>query len=242
MLLDELRATLAATPSSFALDDYRTAVIDHNVAGKTTLSSRERTFRYLRELYGLDLELPEFRAFRRLWNRDAASQPTMALVMSLHRDRAFAATAPSVLQLEVATPVSSKDLADAVDAEFPGAYSDSIRAKIGRNALSSWTQAGYLVRLDRFTVARAPTRPGPGAVAMALVIASLDGRTGERLFDAPIVAVLGTSTANLHDRAHEGSRKGWLDYRSKGAVTEVDLDALTAVPTDARMPLVVEAA
>ena len=28
-------------------------------------SSRQRTFRYLRELYGLDLQLPEFRALLR---------------------------------------------------------------------------------------------------------------------------------------------------------------------------------
>jgi hypothetical protein len=238
MLLDDLRATFGATPEWYGIADYRGAVIDQNVAGKATLSSRERTFRYLRELYGLDLSLAEFRAFRRLWRRDVASQPLMALLMSVHRDRAFAATTTAVIPVEVASVVTAAGLADAVEGEFPGAYSDSIRAKIGRNALSSWTQAGFLVRNDRSSVARAAVRPGPGAVAMALVLASLDGRSGQRLFDAPIIGVLSTSTALLHDRAHDCSRRGWLEYRSRGAVTEVDLSALTAAPDDQRMPLV----
>lgn len=240
MLLGDLRAALAACPSWFTPADYRREIVQNNVAGKDTLSSRERTFRYLRELYALDLLDPSFRAFRRLWDRDVQSQPTMALLVALTRDRTFGATIPAVVPLEVADPVSSADLAAAVEAKYPGAYSNSIRSKVGRNALSSWQQAGYLCRVDRRSVVRGPVHPGPGAVAIALVLASMDGRTGERLFEEDIVAVLSASSTELHDRAHECARRGWLEYRSRGAVTEVDLSALTADAGDLRMPLVSE--
>lgn len=237
MLLADLEATLAACPPSSLLDDYKRGVVDNNVAGKSTLSSRERTFRYLRELYGLDLDDSVFRAFRRLWTRDEKSRPTMALLMAIQRDAAFRATVPAVVPREVADPVTSDDLATAVEAQFPGAYSESIRAKIGRNALSSWQQAGYLVRSNRTTVVRGAVRPDPGAVAMALVIAAQEGRAGERLFDSWIVGVLDASSTVLHDRAYDCSRKGWLEYRSRGAITEIGLDALSAPAKDLRLPL-----
>ena len=240
LLLADLQPVLAACPSWSVLEDYRREIVQNNAAGKDTLSSRERTFRYLRELYALELENPSFRAFRRLWERDVESRPTMALLFALSRDRTFSATIPAVVPLEVADRVNSDDLATAVETAFPGVYSESIRAKVGRNALSSWQQAGYLTRMNRRSVVRGPVRPGPGAVAIALVLASIDGRTGERMFEADIVAVLSASSTVLHDRAHECARRGWLGYRSRGTVTEVDLSALTAEPGDLRMPLLPE--
>ena len=50
-----------------------------------------------------------------------------------------------------------------------------------------------------------------------------------QLLDAPI--------PTLHDRAHDASRKGWLGYRSLGSVTEVDVSALVAEPSDPRLPI-----
>ena len=239
MLLSDLRAVLASCPATAASDDYRSAIIDLNVAGKGSLSSRERTHRYLRELYGLDPSLSVFLALRRLWDRDVESQPLVAMLVALSRDATFSATSGGVVPVEVGKAVAAADLAAAVEVVYPGAYSDAVRAKVGRNALSSWQQAGYLRRMSRRDVVRVPVRPGPAAVAMALVLASEDRRSGQRLFEADVVGLLGMSLTNLHDRAHEAARKGWLDYRSRGTVTEVDLDALTAAADDTRMPLAV---
>jgi hypothetical protein len=237
MILEDLRSVLASCPPTTPPDGYRSRIIEDNVAAKGSLTSRERTFRYLRELYALDLANAEFRALRRLWDRDPASQPLMALVVAVQRDKAFRATVPAVVPTEIAEPVTSEDLAAAVETAYPGIYSVPVRGKIGRNALSSWKQAGYLTRSDRRTVVRGSVRPGPGAVAIALVGASAEGRAGERLFDADIVGVLGAPIALLHDRAHECARRGWLEYRSRGAVTEIDLSALTAPSDDPRLPL-----
>jgi len=239
MLLADLSSVFAACPAFASQDDYREAVIRDNAAGKDSLSSRQRTFRYLRELYQLDIDHPPFRAMRRLWARDIQGRPLIALLMASANDQALAATASGILSTPIGEPVTSGTLAEAVEREFPGNYSPAIRAKIGRNALSSWTQAGYLHRnSSRSPALRRPIDPTPGVVAMALVQGQVDGPTGERLFDTPHTALLDTSTATLHDRTHEAARKGWLEYRSRGMVTEVDLGALLAEPDDLRLPLV----
>lgn len=237
MLLAELSVVLAQCDPTSSLDQYREAVIDSNVTGKESLSSRQRTFRYLRELYALDLNVPEFRAFVRLWRRERLGRPAMALLLAASRDALLLATAGAVLAWPEGQPVHSSDLADAVEARYPGSYSSSIRAKIGRNALSSWTQAGYLVRVGRGPAIRNAFDPSPAAVAMALVIGATEGASGERLFSGESAKLLHAPLQTLHDRAHDASRKGWLEYRSLGSVTEVDLTKLLAEASDIRLPL-----
>jgi hypothetical protein len=65
--LPGLRALLAAVPAVPADADataYKEAVVAQNVLGKKTLNSRQRSYRYLRELYGLDPGILLFRALR----------------------------------------------------------------------------------------------------------------------------------------------------------------------------------
>jgi len=220
------------------MSQYRSAIEDENVAGKDSQSSRQRTFRYLRELYRLVVDDPTFRGLRRLWARDSQGRPQIALLMAVANDNALAATASGILTLPPDASVTSAALAAAVEREFPGSYSDAIRAKIGRNALSSWAQAGYLYRSSRRSPAlRQSVDPSPGSVVMALLLGKADGISGERLFESRYAALLDSSSGTLHDRVHEAARKGWLEYRSRGSVTEVDLDALVAGTDDDRLPL-----
>jgi hypothetical protein len=237
MLLMELSSVLAQCDPNSSLDQYREAVIDSNVAGKRSLSSRQRTFRYLRELYALDLNVPEFRAFVRLWRRERSGRPVMALLFAAWRDPLLLATAGAVLAWPEGRPVHWGDLDDAVEVRYPGSYSPNIRAKIGRNTLSSWTQAGYLVRVDRGPAIRSKFEPSPGAVAMALVVGAAGGASGARLFTGEFANLLNAPLQTLHDRAYDASRKGWLEYRSLGNVTEVDLSKLLAEASDTRLPL-----
>lgn len=236
ILLHDLAAVLATCDPRSSAEEYRAAIIDENVAGKSSVSSRQRTHRYLRELYALDPQAPAFRAFLRLWRRDREGRPQIALLMSLSRDAALRATAAAVLPLDEGDVVTSTDLSRAVEADLPRSYSSAIRDKIGRNALSSWTQAGFLRRTGR-TVTRCRNEPTAGAVSMALVLGQQEGVSGELLFTTPVAGYLDAPGPSLHDRAHEASRKGWIEYRSRGQVTELDLDALTAPLDSSRLPV-----
>ena len=218
-MLAELRALLASTPEDSAQEDYRRAVLDDNVLGKGSSSSRHRSFRYLRELYGLDLHDASFHALRKLWSHDVEAQPLIALASSLMRDSALRGTAGPVLSAPLGAPVSAHELATAVNDAYPGSYSDTIAHKIGRNAASTWTQSGHLE--GRVKKVRHRAHPRPASVAYALFLASLEGREGELLFDALVVQAQDAPRHELKELAREASRRGWIDYRSVGNVSEI---------------------
>jgi Resolvase, N terminal domain len=54
MMLRELGKVLADVPRSSGAADYRKAILQRNVLGKTTDSTRQKSLRHLRELYALD--------------------------------------------------------------------------------------------------------------------------------------------------------------------------------------------
>ena len=66
---------------------------------KRTVSTRRLTNQRLAELYGLDPSIPVFRVLRKLWDRDAAGRPLLAIQCAIARDPLLAATAPAILAL-----------------------------------------------------------------------------------------------------------------------------------------------
>jgi hypothetical protein len=226
MMLSELRELLAATLPTASRDDLRAAVLGDNVLGKRSEAGRARSFRYLRELYTLDIAVPSFRALRRLWPHGAEAQPLIALSSALTHDAALRGTACTVLRATQGSTVTADQLARAVQETYPGSYSDSVAHKIGRNAASTWTQAGLLEGRTPKTRCRATAYPA--SVAYALYLASLEGRAGELLFEALPVQAQDAPAHMLKSLAREASRRGWLDFRSIGTVTEVGFGFLEA--------------
>ena len=181
-MLTELGQLLASRPAPASLGDFQTAVLDENVLGKASESGRQRSFRYLRELYALDPDVPLFRGLQHLWRLDEGAQPLLALSSALQRDPSLCGTAAAILEAAPDSSVSADMLADAVKEAYPGSYSVAVAHKIGRNAASTWTQSGHLAgRSNKIRVKAAST---PHSVAYALYCAHLSGLGGEPLFDA----------------------------------------------------------
>jgi hypothetical protein len=224
MMLAELRELLDSTPDNATKDEYQRAVVEDNVLGKTSASSRQRSFRYLRELYGLDAAEPSFNGLRRLWRHDHDAQPLIALASALTRDSALRGTAIAVLSVPVGATVTAEDLAASVTDAYPNSYSDAVAHKIGRNAASTWTQSGHLACRTKKSRVRANARPA--SVAYALLLASLEGREGDLLFEALPVQAQDAPPHRLKELAREASRRGWLDFRSIGGVTEIGFSYL----------------
>lgn len=224
MMLAELSNLLDGTPASASAEDLKSAVIDHNVVGKNTLNGRQRTHRYLRELYALDPGALAFRALRDLWDVDADARPLLALLCALARDPLLRATAPAVLQAPEGAPVGSDDFAAAVQAAYPSDYGDGIAAKIGRNTASSWTQSGHLH--GRTNKVRSRVTPTPAATAYALLIGHTEGRRGDMLFDTLWAHVLDRPKDALLELAQRASQRGLIDFKHGGEVTEVSFKTL----------------
>src|SRR5271156_6066864 len=68
MMLAEIGAVLVSVPQGSSASDYRVAVLQRNILGKTTDSTRQKTLRHLRELYALDEPTPIFGLLRRLYS------------------------------------------------------------------------------------------------------------------------------------------------------------------------------
>jgi hypothetical protein len=219
MMLAELRQLLATLPPGATKDKYRLAILDDNVLGKRSVSSRQRSFRYLRELYALDPDVTLFRGLQHLWRLNESAQPLLALSSALQRDPSFRPTAAAILETPRDSAVSAAMLADAVREAHPGSYSDAVAHKIGRNAASTWTQSGHLD--GRSNKIRVDARPTPQSVAYALFCAHLSGLQGEPLFDAVEVRAQDAAPYLLRELAREASRRGFIDLRSTGGVTEV---------------------
>ncbi len=206
--------------------EYEQAVLEDNVLGKDTTGARQRTLRYLRELYLLRPDSILFRALRDLWTDDPTGQPLIAGLCAMARDSVFRASAPAILDTNPGDDVTSTDLADAVDKAFPGTYNESTLAKIGRNTFSSWEQTGHLEAVARTEKVRRRPVCTPAATAYALLLGHLDGTRGEALFDTVWAQALDHPRSHLFELATVASQRSLIDFRHSGGVTEVGFTEL----------------
>jgi len=219
LMLRELELLLDATPADAGIADYRRAIVEDNVLGKRTHTTREHTTRKLKALYGLDPAVPVFRALRRLWDVDAEGRPLLALLCGFARDPLLRMTAEVVLDAEVGSQITPEDVEELLRREAAGRFSESSERSIARNVLSSWTQSGHLTGHLKKT--RARTSATPGSTTYALFLGYLEGRRAQRLYASTWARLLDAPTERLLDFARAASRRGWLDFRSVGSVIEV---------------------
>lgn len=219
MMLGELETLLASVPGGSVAADYREAVVERNVLGKTTDSTRQKSLRHLRELYGLEESMPVFAALRRLTAIDAASLPLLAIQVAWSRDTLLRATSSAVLDAREGDLVEPAGLAAEVVAEFPGHYSELNRNKIARNAASSWTQSGHLVGRTKKT--RHLVAASPAAVALALFLGNAAGFHGASVFGNPWCRLLDLPPGRARSMGLEAHRAGLLNLRAIGDVVEM---------------------
>jgi len=219
MMLADLRLLLAACPQSSSLEEYRSAIIDENVLLKKTVATRKVSFRWMRELYALDRKILLFRALRDLWNEDTQAQPLLALLSAVARDPILKSTVERILSIPVGETVTPTMLAEVVNTSFPNRYNPKTLASIGRNAISSWQQAGLLS--GKLHKVRVKAQSQPASVAYALLLGYLSDARGEALFRTLWCRLLDAPLHILHEHALAASQRGWIEYRHMGDVTEV---------------------
>ena len=226
MMLRELTKVLDAADDSASAAELRLTAIDRNAVEKSSAAGRSKTFRHLRELYGMDPDLDVFRALRIAWEGDVAERPLLAALCAMARDPVFRGTAYVTMRTPVGSVLDKGSFAEEIRSDFPSHYSAGVIARIGRNVASSWTQSGHFV--GRAKKCRTNAQAGPVALAYALYLGHLSGASGKRLFDTVWTSILDRSPSELESLAQRASRQGWIDYRASGGMVDVTFRHLDA--------------
>ena len=224
MMLDELRATLAATPDGARRADYVSAIVDHNCLAKSTAATRVLSVQRLSELYALDPDVPLFRIMRALWSLDERGQPLLALLVALARDPLLAATAPSVVALRKGDEFARAPMRQAIREAVGDRLSDETLDKVARNAASSWSQAGLLTgRTFKF---RQQVEPTFAAVALALLLAYTSGSRSEALLNSDWLKAIDCQSSQARTLAMEARRHSRIDLSVVGDAIDIEFDRL----------------
>lgn len=230
MMLAELTELLAHVPSGSRSADFGLATIDENVLGKATASTRRLTHQRLVELYGLDPSVPLFRILGRLWGIETAARPQLALLCALARDPLLRATADVVLDLAPGQELSRARMLETLQGATGDRLNEAVSDKVARNTASTWTQSGHLA--GRVRKVRQHVRGTAAAMALALWLGWVEGRTGELLLRSSWARVLDESPSELLQLAIQAKQMGLVRLRLAGGVVEIDpsvLDPLQAL-------------
>lgn len=220
IMLAEAMALFDAIPEGAERAAYRNAVVEDNILLKRTVFNREKTYRYLKQLYGLDPTDALFRALRVLWKADPDGRPLLAALNAAYRDEVFRPTCTAILTARVDEPVAGTQLASSVEAAYPGRFSAKSLVAIGQHAASSWAQSGHLRGIQNKR--RARTRASVGPATLAMLLGWVDGQRGLGLFETLWATLVTRNHSDLDALAFAASNRDWLRYKRLGDVVEID--------------------
>jgi hypothetical protein len=223
-MLRELTQVLDRISPDAPAASYAGAIIEENILGKPTWSTRQRTAKRLSELYGLDPSIPLFRLLRYYWSEGVEGRPMLAFVLATARDPLLRECTPDVQAIGRDQLVTPEGIAGWLGEKYPGRFQSTTLYSTAQNLASSWAQAGYL----RGITAKLRAQPSvtPAVAAYALLIGYLCGLRGQRLIESPWATLLDRPMTSMIDLAVEASKQGWLRYKMAGSVVEVSFPGL----------------
>ena len=224
MMLGELSLVLEHVGPKAKADEYLAAVVEQNVLGKPTQTTRKRTAQRLVELYALDQTRPVFRLLRHFWTADASARPLLAYMAAAARDPLLRDATPFVVAFRVGAAVTPEQTSAHLADKYPARVQASTGLATAQRLASSWTQAGYLAG----KVNKKRTRPvvTPVAATFALLLGYLCGLRGKMLLDTVWSRLLDRTPAEIADLATEASKQGWMNYKAAGSVVEITFPGL----------------
>ena len=224
IMLLEIAILFDSTTPAASKEDYSHLIIDENLLGKKTTSTRRESFRRLKELYGLDPQIQIFRYLRFFWKMDQSSRPLLALLCASARDPLLRMTASAVLSRKMGDEVTVKEIEEAIYSATGDHFKAQVRLNTARHAASSWEQAGFLSGRNR-KIRQKPLNT-PTSTAYALLLGYLCGVRGALLLQTFWAELLDSPEHIVHNLAQEASRRGWLTYQAVDNIVEIDFSIL----------------
>jgi len=219
MMLEELTLVLDRVPQIARKGEYELAIVEQNVLGKPTRTTRQRSLRRLTELYALDPACLVFRFLRIYWNVDPAGRPMLAFLTAAARDPLLREMTPFVLRVPIGELVGAHEIGSHLGEKYPGRFQPTTKHSTAQNLASSWTQVGYL--LGKVRKVRVQPLVTPVVLTYAVALGHFCGLRGKMLVHSPWTDLLDRKPAELLDLAFEASSRGWLNYKAAGGVVDI---------------------
>ncbi len=207
------------TTPALTYKKIRQLVVEDNILAKHTHSARQGILRSLREFYGLDPNLVLYRSLRFFWQYADHDQPLLALLCAAARDPILLQSSNIILPWPKNTSLPKTTLEKYLHGKHLQIYSPNLQARMVRNIMASWKQAGHLT--GHRSKIRTQAIPGPASTAYAFYLGYLSGLRGNRLFESQWIQFLDASTAQIHNYAFAAAKRGWLQYRHAGGIVDI---------------------
>lgn len=232
MMLDELTLLIRGTRPDASKEALKKAVVEENLIGKPTASSREKTFDHLRRAYGMDASTALWRVLRQFAQQEPQALPLMALVLVYSRDLQLRKSFDLVASLKPGQELPRVQMEEWLEQVFPGRFSKGMKGSMARNVNTTWTATGHLVGKMR----KVGSRPKPHwlATTYAMFVGYLAGIRGQLLLDSVYARLVGVDPMTAADHLSIASAHGLLRFRNAGGVVETDFSNLLQ-PSDQLM-------
>jgi hypothetical protein len=224
IMLAELSGILDPRVNLNSKTERWAAIIDDNILGKKTASTRKLTAQRLTELYALDESITLFRLLRLFWQADSTARPLLAMLCACARDPLLRMTSETILKAKFGEVVSTGQIEENVNHQISQRFNPDTINKIARNASSSWQQSGHLK--GRAVKTRSKPYVAPANVAYALVLGYLEGARGASLLHTFWSSLLDAPEHILNEAAREAGARGWLNYRGIGSIIEINFSPI----------------
>ncbi len=223
MMISELSALLQ-THHSAGLADFRRLIEEENLLGKPTFTSRQKSFRHLVELYGLDASRALFRVLVQFAVINPDTVPLLALVCVYCRDPQLRASFSLIEQAAPGASIPRRLMEEHLETFFPDRFSPAMKQSLARNVNTTWTVTGHLQ--GRATKTRTIPTPSFLATTYALFAGYLAGLRGDFLLQSVFSRLVAVSPPQAIEHLKEASKQGFLRLRHAGGVTEIDFSPL----------------
>lgn len=199
--------------------------LNENVTRKKTQSGQEKTTRYLKNLYGFDLDNHSFKAFQYFWSiTEASEKPLLAFIFAIHHDTMLEQSISVVQQNTIGEKVTVERLEENIEKYHPNRYSAATRKSMAQNIGSSWKQAGFIV--GKVKNIRTQPEISYRIACFAFLIAYLNGARGEFIWSSVGVKSLCINESKLRELAIECSKRDLIHYQYAGNVTVISFSHL----------------
>jgi hypothetical protein len=224
MMYTEMKQLHEALPLDASRSDFRRAIEIHNILGKPTQSSRQKSYRHLVELYGLDQQTPLFRTMRCLAQDQPTDFPLLAMLCVYGRDPQLRHSFEIIKSLSPGTIMLRETMEEHLEEGFPGIFSEAMKRSLSQNVNTTWTICGHLVGRSKKT--RSLPTPGWAAATYAMFVGYLLGKRGEILLNSIFGHLVAATPAQLAAHLTTAASRHWLRLRQAGGVIEIDFSQL----------------